>query len=369
VSLPRTNPRPRGLHLVDSPVAQYGIVEVDPQVDPSWQQLLDRVDSSVFHSPAWMRVLAETYGFELTAQVALDTAGKPVAGIPFATVRDIVGDRLVSLPFSDYCDPLVRDHSEWNFLSKELLTKGCPVVLKCLHNGIPLLDGRFVQVNRAKWHGLDLGPDLETLWLGLDEAARRAIRKAQRDGVVVRIAEDEETLRIFFEMHLRSRKYRYHLLAQPYQFFQNIHRLILEPLNGALMVATYRGEVIAGTLYLEWKDRLYYKFNASDPTHRGHRPNDLLVWEGIQYAKARGLRYLDFGLSDWDQETLVEYKRKFASEEKTISVLRYSPPSGTPNRERETRALLSRLTQLLTEDSVPDNVTERAGELLYRFFI
>jgi CelD/BcsL family acetyltransferase involved in cellulose biosynthesis len=368
VSSPRTNERPHGLRLGDLEAAQKNITEIDPLADPRWRQLVDRVDSSVFHSPQWLRVLADTYGFELRAILALDDGGEPVAGIPFARISDIIDERIVSLPFSDYCDPLVSDRYEWNNLIEGLLAEECPITVKCLHNTVPLADVRFITAGRAKWHGLDVRSDLETLWQGLDEAARRAIRKAQRDGVVVRIAEDEETVRAFFEMHFRSRKYKYRLLAQPYSFFRNIWQLILEPGNGALMVATHGDEIIAGTLFLEWHDKLYYKFNASVPSHLSHRPNDLLIWTGIKYAKERMHHYLDFGLSDWDQEPLLQFKRKYASEEKTISVLKFSPVDGSP-REKERRALLSRLAELFTEETVPDNVTNRAGEMLYRFFV
>jgi len=48
--------------------------------------------------------------------------------------------------------------------------------------------------------------------------------KSQREGLVVRLAQSEEELRAFFEMHLKVRKYKYGLLAQPYRFFQNIWR-------------------------------------------------------------------------------------------------------------------------------------------------
>ena len=38
----------------------------------------------------------------------------------------------------------------------------------------------------------------------------------ERDGVVVRAAECEEDLHAFFELHLKLRKYKYRMLAQPY---------------------------------------------------------------------------------------------------------------------------------------------------------
>lgn len=341
---------------------------VDPRTDPIWQRLVEQYRSDIFHSPAWLRVLAETYNWEACAHVMLDGAGEPRAGIPFYRVTDILGERIVTLPFSDYCDPLVASRDQWDRLIDQLLVECCPIVVRCLHNDLPLADERFRLVKQAKWHGLDLQPDLEALWQGLDEASRRAIRKAQRNGIAVHIAQGKEELRAFFEMHLKMRKYKYQLLAQPYRFFENIWHHFIEAENGALMVATYQGEIIGGTMFLEWKDILYYKFNASVPAHLSHRPNDLLTWEGIKYGKAKGYTYLDFGLSDWDQEGLVRYKRKFATEEKAISFLRYIPDEAPSQQVKQMRDLLPQLTDLFTDESVPDDVTERAGEILYRFF-
>ena len=37
-------------------------------------------------------------------------------------------------------------------------------------------------------------------------------------------------------------------------------------------------------------------------------------------------------------------------------------------RQQQIRGLLPHLTDLFTDRSVPDSVTEKAGDLLYRFF-
>jgi CelD/BcsL family acetyltransferase involved in cellulose biosynthesis len=341
---------------------------IDPLTDPLWQRLVDQYKSDVFHSPAWLQVLSETYGWEAGAYVLLDHEGQPRAGIPFYRIADIIGQRIVSLPFSDYCDPLVSDGDQWNCLIERLLLERCPVAVRCLHNSIPLADERFTTAKQAKWHGLDLQPSLDTLWNRLNSKLKWSIKKAQREGVVVRIAEDKETLRAFFELHLRMRKYKYDLLAQPYRFFENIWRYFIESQKNRLLIAYYGGEIIGGALFLEWKDSLYYKFNASVPAQLSHRPNDLLIWEGIQYGKAKGCTRLDFGLSDWDQERLVQYKRKFGTEEKVISFLRYMPDGASTQHEQQIRAVLTQLTDLFTDESVPDSVTDKAGEVLYRFF-
>jgi hypothetical protein len=91
-------------------------------------------------------------------------------------------------------------------------------------------------------------------------------------------------------------------------------------------------------------------------------------WPGTHCAgRPSGvLRLLDWGLSDLDQPGVVAFKRKWASEERRIVTLRSM--SGDPNDHRDAGQLLGELTRLLTDDVVPDHITERAGSLLYRYF-
>ena len=138
--------------------------------------------------------------------------------------------------------------------------------------------------------------------------------------------------------------------------------------NGILMLAVHEGEIVGGVLFLEWQNKLYYKFNASNPDRALFRPNDLIVWEGIQHGRSKGYNYLDFGVSDWDQEGLLQYKRKFATDEKTISFLRYMPQAEPSSQEKQVRALLPQLTDLFVNETVSDQVTEKAGDILYQFF-
>src|SRR6267154_2131873 len=283
------------------------IVSVDPRTDPIWQTLVQKASSSVFHSPAWIQVLKDTYGWEARAYVVLDSSGEPRAGIPFCRVADMMGERV-------------------------------------------------------------LAPGLDELWRAMQESTQRAIRKSQRDGLVIRVADSEQELRAFFEMHLKIRKYKLGLLAQPFQFFQNIWRHFVDTQHGFLLLALYQDKIVAGDFFLEWKDTLYYKFNASLPADLSHRPNDLLIWEGIQRGKARGFSSLDFGLSDIDQEGLVRYKRKFGTQEKIISFLRHAPEGVPSLAEKQIRNLLAQLTHRFTNQLVPDVVTEGAGEDLYRLF-
>ena len=344
------------------------IISVNPLDDPRWAKLVHHHPSDAFHTPEWMRVLADTYDFEVRAYIGLDDAGEPAAGIPFCLIEDMKGKRLRTLPFSDYCDPLVGSPEAWHCLVDRLLAEQLPYTIRCLHNEIPLADERFSCANKAKWHGLDLQPDIDLLWRSLHNSARRAIKKAQRGGVEIRVADSIEQMRAFFEMHLGVRKHKYRMVAQPYRFFEKIWHHFVEQDSGLLLTAVYQGKTIGAVLFLEWKNKLYYKFNASDPAHLAQRPNDLLIWEGIKYAKSKGYTYLDFGLSDWDQDGLIRYKQKFATDEKTISYLHYAPDAERTAAEKQLQTLLPQLTGLFTDESVPDHITEKAGDLLYRFF-
>lgn len=339
---------------------------VDPSSDATWQRVVAERRSDVFHTPQWIRVLNRTYGFDIQA-VVVEEDGDPVAGIPFCVIDDFRGRRVVALPFSDFCDPLVRDRADWDELATALLAYGAPIQGRVVHADEPLSDSRFEVTKKAKWHSLALGNDPEVTWAGIHSSARRAIRKARTEGVAVRIATSKAELRDFFDLHLATRKRKYNLLAQPYAFFENIWDEFIEPGDGMLLIATIDDRVVAGVIFLEWKGVLYYKFNASNPDYVAARPNDLIVWTAAESSVRNGLKAIDFGLSDWEQEGLVRYKRKYATEERTISFLR-SPATKDAPAAGAAGEMLSTMTTLFTDPSVPDDITERAGDALYRFF-
>ncbi len=159
------------------------IQKIDPCLDPLWRSFVDSRESSVFHSPEWIRSVSETYGFAVEAHLLLDDQDRPVAGFPVCSVADMRGKRLIVFPFSDYYDPLVTDQSQWEMLLGPLLKQGVPIRFRCLHNELPVQDPRFDLVNRAKWHGTQVAPSLDELWQHIAPECRRAIQKAPARGI------------------------------------------------------------------------------------------------------------------------------------------------------------------------------------------
>lgn len=351
--------RPRPL------LSAAAVSEVDPTTDDLWLELASGRRSDVFHSPAWMRVLRQTYGFDLRARV-LSVGGRPLAGVAFASIDDVFGRRRVSLPFSDFCDPIVDDAGQWELLVGDLLEERLPFSFKPLFDDFARRDIRLAERGRVKWHRSDVTRGPDAMWAELHASARRAIRKSEKGGVTVRSADTVGDMRSFFELHLKTRKQKYGLLAQPWPFFERIWDNFMEQGRGHLLLAEADGEILAGVVYLRWKDTLYYKFNASAVDALGLRPNDLIMWTGLQRAHADGASWVDFGVSDTDQDGLIRYKRKYATEEGDVLILKRVLDSEPP--EAAGRSVLGQVTDLLTDASVPDAITEQAGNALYRFF-
>ena len=95
--------------------------------------------ASLFSSPEWIQAIEATYGFELQASV-LRRNGETSAAVLFGEVDDIRGRRVISLPFSDYVDPLVDDAASWQRLVAPLLERGAPLRLRVLRSSLPVAD-------------------------------------------------------------------------------------------------------------------------------------------------------------------------------------------------------------------------------------
>jgi CelD/BcsL family acetyltransferase involved in cellulose biosynthesis len=343
------------------------VVAVDPVADPRWRSLAAGPGASLFTSPPWIAAVCRTYGFAPQARIAVQPDGAPAGGVAWVSVDDARGHRLLSLPFCDRADPLVPDRSTWDAVSAPLTTGALPFTLRCLDGSPAVSDPRLRTVGEAAWHGTPLESGLDELRRRISGTARRNLATAERAGVRVEIRDDLDAVRTMHRLHVRLRKQKYRLLAQPVEFFERIWKEFAPAGGCCTLLASVGDEVVAGALFLEWEGVLYYKFGASAPEHLHVRPNDAIYWTAIRRGVERGLRLVDWGLSDLDQPGLVAFKRKWASVERPLLTLRAGEPAaGAP--QRGLGDALGELTRLLTDESVPDEITERAGAVLYRYF-
>jgi CelD/BcsL family acetyltransferase involved in cellulose biosynthesis len=346
------------------------VVTVDPVTDPRWAGLA--AGAGLFTSPPWIDAVCGTYGFTPRASVALDAAGAPVGGLAWVAVEDPRGRRLLALPFSDRADPPVPDTAVADLLVGAVLDgpdAGAPFTLRCLDDSPAAAATRLDVTGEAAWHGtpLDGGVDEDELHRRIAGQSRRNLKTADRAGVRVEVRDDLDAVHAMHALHVRLRKGKYGLLAQPRELFTRIHAAFAPADGVRTLLARVDGEVVAAALFLEWDGVLYYKFGASAQEHLAVRPNDAIYWTAIRLGLDRGARLVDWGLSDLDQPGLVGFKRKWASVERRLLTLRAGTAAPRPD-QRAFGEVLGGLTALLTGPTVPDEVTERAGALLYRYF-
>jgi CelD/BcsL family acetyltransferase involved in cellulose biosynthesis len=346
--------------------AQADSVNVDPRHDPRWRELALGTHGSVFTSPPWIEAVCGTYGFTPAASIRLDWDGQPRAGLAWVPISDIRGDRLSSLPFSDRAEPLAADPADWKALADGVLTSAAPLTLRCFDTAVPVTDPRFSQVNAAAWHGTPLDAGIDEIRRRLSQHARRNITISEREGVRVEARTDRDAVHHFHDLHVLLRKRKYRLLAQPVELFDRIWGAFATDDAIVTMLAYAGDELIAGAVFLAWADTLYYKFGASRQEYLAKRPNDAIFWAGIHWGVQHGAGLVDWGLSDVDQPGLIAYKNKWATEQRRIVTLRAGGEQA--RTDPQAGAMLGGLTELLTGESVPDDVTKQAGALLYRYF-
>src|SRR5271170_270760 len=96
--------------------------QIDPTQDARWAEFVARhPNSSVFHTVGWLKALRCTYGYEPVAFTTSPPTGALSNGLVFCRVKScLTGNRLVSLPFSDHCEPLCDSVEDLNFLLRYL---------------------------------------------------------------------------------------------------------------------------------------------------------------------------------------------------------------------------------------------------------
>lgn len=330
---------------------------VDPTRETGWDTMVARFpDSTVFHTMAWPQVLKASYGYSPRC-LTLSRSGEVKACLPLVEVDSwLTGRRAVCLPFTDACAPLAFDPADARRLISRAVEVGRVRRWRYLlaHGGGEL--GKSPATTPSYYsHDISLASGANEVFRGFDESVRRAIKKAQRDGVSVEVASNIESVRSFYSLHCLTRQ-RHGLPPQPWAFFAQIHRHLIGVGQGFVGLARHQGRAIAGGLFLQAGRKAMFKFGASDKACQALRPNNLVMWEAIQQLIRHGVKLLDLGRTSLANEGLRRFKLGWGAAERLLWYLRYeySPKAFVVERDavdgwyndafRTMPRLLSRLT-------------------------
>lgn len=338
---------------------------LDPLSDKRWDELVaSHPKASVFHQSGWLRALASTYGYTTLVVTGSDAESPLSSGIPFCVVKSLIaGHRLVSLPFSDHCDPLFGDsfgeielarwlreeftQQNWKYLEMRPLTwnyrGSCPVYAGATY-----------------WfHTLDLKNSIEKIFRGFHrDSIQRRIQHAEREQVVYEVGCSEELLTKFYRLQVLTRR-RHRLLPQPRVWFRNLMIAMGDTLR--FHVASRRGVPIAAILTLRHRNTVVYKYGCSDAEYHNLGAMPLLFWRLIEQCKTQGVEQINFGRTDMGNEGLRVFKERFGATRHQLTYQR------CPEPKRPSRSMPGNWPMLRSLMSfIPSSLSPWLGKLAYR---
>ncbi len=332
------------------------------------QHTRDR-DSSLYYSSAWLDLLARLYGYSVNPLMSTNTSGQITGYLPLCLMQSpLTGRRLVSLPFSDHCPLLAMDECSANDLIDQAIElaqqqKVRYLELRTGNNDVLAKRTDLVEEHLYVRWLLPLSGDPDAVWTNLRKPVQHQIKKSQKLGVQVRIAQHREEMVHYYRLHLQSRCKKHGMPAQPQAFFFDVWDTFAPQGAVQLLLAEYQGNVIASMILFASGTTLRYAYGASDENYLHLAPNNLLLWTAITWGCTHGYQTLDLGRTSCDNEGLMEFKRRWGAIKEPLPYYYYPSTAGlasTSERSWKFRLLTSCWKKL------PLQVAGPVGSLLYK---
>jgi hypothetical protein len=351
-----------GIRGVRECAASAAVYELNPLLDPRWETLVrSHPDASVFHSTNWLRALRSAYGYEPTVATTCPPQVPLTNGLVFCRVQSwLTGWRLVSLPFSDHCEPLLNhpgelddlllgmkpyiDGGRWQYMETRPVSS---------RPGIAGMDNQTTYC----LHRLDLNRSTPQLFQRFHKSCvQRKIRRAEREALKYEEGTSELLLQQFYHLLVITRR-RLLLPPPPQSWFRSLITAFGEDLK--IRVAYKDDAPVASILTLTHGKKMVYKYGCSDARFNPLGGTALLFWKAIQEAKQKGLDELDMGRSDLGYPGLISYKEHWGAVGTNLRYWRY--PGQGP---RSTRAWQENVRRKFVPIT-PNCVLQMIGGLLY----
>lgn len=338
---------------------------IDPLHDSRWPEFVGRhPKASVFHTRGWLRALQRTYGYHPVAFTTSAPFETLTNALLFCVVRSwITGNRLVSLPFSDHCEPLIEQPEQFTTLyglvERMRNQERWKYVELRSADYLPDFDDSFSKITTYCLHRLDLRPCLDVLYKGFHkDCIQRKIIRAERESLTYEAGRSDSLVQRLYGLLQKTRS-RHHLPPQPIEWFRNLMSCLGE--HACIRIAFKGVQPVAGILTIRHGKSLVYKYGGSDERFNNLGGTAMLFWQAIKEAKQAGAEVLDFGRSDLDNPGLIDFKGRWSAERCILNTWRTPLVAASLRRGglqiRCAKEVFARM---------PYSVLTLAGRLLYR---
>lgn len=336
---------------------------VDPLNHSGWDDSLTSISGySFFHSSAWARVLHESYQYK-PAYFTLRDNNNLLAMVPVMEINSFfTGRRGVSLPFTDYCEPIANGVSLFKETFDYICTYGRKRGWKFFElRGSGTFLGDTVPACYYLGHTLDLSQEENHIFSAFRDSTKRNIKKAISKGVEVKICNSLESIKEFYRLNCMTRK-RHGLPPQPYRFFKKVYDHVIAKDLGLVVLASFRNHTIAGAVYFHFGGKVVFKYGASDNTYQDLRGNNLVMWEAIKWYCKKGYKSFCFGRTEPENLGLKQFKAGWGAQERIIKYYKYDLLKGT--FIANVRPLVASYDKIFQKIPVP--LLRLIGRIMYR---
>jgi hypothetical protein len=348
--------------------ARLGCYQLDPTKDARWADLVERHPAaSVFHTVGWLEALKRTYGYEPVVFTTSSPTGALTNGLVFCRVRSwLTGSRMVSLPFSDHCEPLCDTREDLDFLIRYLKTvldhENCRYLeVRSIRKDLDRTSGMegFQSPVSYFLHVLDLHPDLNDVFRSLDkDSVQRRIHHAERAGLTEKSGRSENLLREFYNLFVTTRG-RHQLPPTPYAWFKNL--IYCQGNAAEIRVAYQSAKPIAAILTLRFRNVLYYKYGCSDARFNKLGATPWLLWNAIAAAKTTGATEFDMGRTQEDHTGLLTFKNHWVIKPQRFAYWSYPGASTLDSTNGWRLKIAKRIFS-----NMPERLLALTGKFIYR---
>ncbi len=268
----------------------------------------------VFYREEWWNVLSRSYNYRYFR------LGNNL--IAFHVKSLFFGNRLISIPFSDYGATWTRGlcGEELGKLREASLKAGADCIELRVpgwnRNAIDILnkDG-FRATALYKTFLLNINRDPRDLWVRFSKKVRNAIRKSERKGVRVVKVDSEYLLDRYYDIHVGGFR---EIGSPPHSrsFFKNMWSHMATKGLADIRLAKVDGEYIGGIILFVGDNWVSFWQNISLRSFRLLNAGYLLLWSVLQDYAGR-YRVFDFGRTR-EGSGVYLFKRRWGGREKSI---------------------------------------------------
>lgn len=272
------------------------------------------IKKTIFHTPEWKQIIEKTYGYE---PVYLS---KDNGMFPLFYIKTTLTNKLLSLPFSFAAGP-VGDNEIMDALltdaKKIYQEKKCNLLEIRMQNKLPedLVSKHELKERFENYVSiLDISKGADHIWNNMDRKHRNAVRKSEKDGIIVEEINSKEKLKTYFDLKTKLSAKKHGIPAEPMEFYNNMWDILASKNMVKIFYAKYAGKIIGGVILFLHKDEALYVSGAADEKYLSHQPYNALLWNAIKWCCENNYKIFNFGISSVKNEGLLAFKKKWGTE-------------------------------------------------------